>query len=105
MDFYRHDGKFPGSINGLNLQIGITSIPLAIGLILMLYKSKIISAEILNHADLAVTLCGDAADRCPMTHQSVKRVHWGFDEPAKAGGTEEDKWKTFHVSVTKLVIG
>lgn len=44
--------------------------------------SDIINPEILNNADLVVTLCGDAADKCPITPQHVKREHWGFDDPA-----------------------
>lgn len=57
--------------------------------------SDIIDLEILNHADLVVTLCGDAADKCPITPPQVKREHWGFDDPAKATGTEEEKWAVF----------
>ena len=57
--------------------------------------SDIIVPEILNNADLVVTLCGDAADKCPVTPPKVKRVHWGFDDPAKAVGTEEEKWAIF----------
>lgn len=44
--------------------------------------SDIIDPEILNNADLVVTLCSDAADKCPMTPPHVKREHWGFDDPA-----------------------
>ncbi|UOQ84142.1 arsenate reductase (thioredoxin) [Gracilibacillus salinarum] len=58
-------------------------------------KSDIIDSELLNNATLAVTLCGDAADKCPITPTSVKREHWGFDDPAKAEGTEEEKWEVF----------
>ncbi|MBY7141782.1 arsenate reductase (thioredoxin) [Virgibacillus sp. NKC19-3] len=58
-------------------------------------KSEIIDTEILNHSYIAVTLCGDANDRCPMTPPHVKRVHWGFDDPAKAEGTEKEKWAFF----------
>ncbi|QDP41121.1 arsenate reductase (thioredoxin) [Radiobacillus deserti] len=57
--------------------------------------SDIINPDILNHATLAVTLCGDAADKCPVTPPSVKREHWGFDDPAKAEGTDEEKWAVF----------
>ncbi|MET3696404.1 arsenate reductase [Bacillus oleivorans] len=57
--------------------------------------SDLIDMDILNHADLVVTLCGDAADKCPLTPPHVKRVHWGFDDPAKAEGTEEEKWQVF----------
>jgi arsenate reductase len=57
--------------------------------------SDIIDSNLLNRADLVVTLCGDAADKCPITPPKVKREHWGFDDPAKAQGTEEEKWAVF----------
>ncbi|MEJ9230000.1 arsenate reductase (thioredoxin) [Peribacillus butanolivorans] len=59
-------------------------------------SSDIIDTDILNNADFVVTLCGDAADKCPITPPHVKREHWGFDDPAKAEGTDEEKWATFH---------
>ncbi|KZZ84706.1 arsenate reductase (thioredoxin) [Bacillus sp. SJS] len=57
--------------------------------------SDIIDSEILNNADFVVTLCGDAADKCPMTPPHVRREHWGFEDPAKATGTDEEKWSVF----------
>ncbi len=57
--------------------------------------SDIIDPALLNSADLVVTLCGDAADKCPITPPHVRREHWGFDDPAKAKGTEEEKWSVF----------
>jgi arsenate reductase (thioredoxin) len=57
--------------------------------------SDIIDPELLNKADFVVTLCGDANDKCPMTPPHVKRDHWGFDDPAKATGTDEEKWAVF----------
>lgn len=57
--------------------------------------SDIIDANLLNNADLVITLCGDAADKCPMTPPKVKQEHWGFDDPAKAQGSDEEKWAVF----------
>lgn len=57
--------------------------------------SDVIDPQILNQATLVVTLCGDAADKCPLTPPHVKREHWGFTDPAKATGTEEEKWAVF----------
>lgn len=54
-----------------------------------------IDASLLDRADLVVTLCGHANDVCPATPKNKERVHWGFDDPAKAEGTEEEKWKVF----------
>ncbi|MFC4559931.1 arsenate reductase (thioredoxin) [Virgibacillus kekensis] len=58
-------------------------------------ESNIIDPDTLNNADLVVTLCGDAKDKCPMTPPSVRREHWGFDDPAKAEGAESERWKVF----------
>jgi arsenate reductase len=66
-----------------------------VGIDISKQTSNIIDPEVLNHADLVVTLCGDAADKCPMTPSHVKREHWGFDDPAKAEGTAEEKWAVF----------
>jgi arsenate reductase len=44
--------------------------------------SDIINNDILNSADLVVTLCGHANEVCPVTPPKVKREHWGFDDPA-----------------------
>lgn len=57
--------------------------------------SDTIDPEILNKADYVITLCGDANDKCPITPSHITRWHWGFDDPAKAGGTEEEKWAFF----------
>ncbi|QKG85288.1 arsenate reductase (thioredoxin) [Kroppenstedtia pulmonis] len=57
--------------------------------------SNVIDPEILNHADYVITLCGDANDKCPLTPPHVNRQHWGFDDPAKAQGTEEEVWAVF----------
>ena len=45
--------------------------------------SDIIDRDILNNADLVITLCGDAKDSCPMTPPHVTRWHWGFDDLRK----------------------
>ncbi|RDW17370.1 arsenate reductase (thioredoxin) [Oceanobacillus arenosus] len=66
-----------------------------IGLDISKQQSEMIDTEYLNNATMAVTLCGDAADRCPMTPIHVRREHWGFDDPAKAEGTEEEVWEVF----------
>jgi arsenate reductase len=57
--------------------------------------SDIIDSKILNNATLAIPLCSNAKDSCPVTPPAVKREHWGFDDPARAEGTEEEKWEVF----------
>ena len=66
-----------------------------VGIDISHHTSDLINPDILNKATLVVTLCGDAADKCPMTPPGVRREHWGFEDPAKATGTEEEKWAVF----------
>lgn len=55
------------------------------------HTSDVIDPEILNRADYVITLCGHADEHCPViTNQKVVKWHWGFDDPAKATGTEEE---------------
>lgn len=53
-----------------------------VGIDISSQTSDVIDPKILNNADLVVTLCGHAADNCPVTPPHIKRVHWGFDDPA-----------------------
>lgn len=59
------------------------------------HTSDLIDEELLNKATLVVTLCGDAADKCPVTPPHVRREHWGFEDPAKATGTGDEQWAVF----------
>ncbi|MEW6273695.1 MAG: arsenate reductase (thioredoxin) [Bacillota bacterium] len=52
--------------------------------------SKPIDPDLLNSADLVITLCGDAAESCPVTPPTVRRLHWPLADPAKATGAEEE---------------
>jgi arsenate reductase len=45
--------------------------------------------------DLVVTVCGDAAENCPIWLGRDKRVHMGFPDPAKAQGSEEEVLNIF----------
>ena len=40
--------------------------------------------------DYVITLCGAANETCPLFFGGVERVHLGFEDPARATGTEEE---------------
>ena len=57
-------------------------------------RSKNLKEIPIKQLDLIVTLCSDAAERCPAV-PGVKTSHWNLPDPAKAEGTEEEKLKVF----------
>ncbi|RKP55314.1 arsenate reductase (thioredoxin) [Cohnella endophytica] len=58
--------------------------------------SDVIDPEILNKATYVITLCGHADEHCPIIiNPNVVKWHWGFDDPAKATGTEDEIMEKF----------
>jgi thioredoxin type arsenate reductase len=58
--------------------------------------SDVIDPELLNRADYVITLCGHADEHCPViANKNVAKWHWGFDDPAKATGTEDEIMEQF----------
>lgn len=45
--------------------------------------------------DLVVTVCDHAHEACPFFPGAKDRMHWPFDDPADATGTDEEKMQTF----------
>ena len=58
-----------------------------IGIDLSSQSSKSVETIDLDKMDLVVTLCGDAAEHCPILPQHIVRVHWGIEDPARFRGT------------------
>jgi arsenate reductase len=46
--------------------------------------------------DHLITVCDNAAERCPTVWPGVtERLHWPFDDPAAATGSDQDKLQRF----------
>jgi arsenate reductase (thioredoxin) len=45
--------------------------------------------------DLVVTVCDEAAEECPYFPHALQQEHWGFPDPSKAIGTEEERLTVF----------
>ena len=48
-----------------------------------------------THFDPVVTVCDDAAENCPIWLGGGRRVHMGFEDPAKATGSDEERLAVF----------
>ncbi|MCP4426997.1 MAG: arsenate reductase ArsC [Chloroflexi bacterium] len=55
------------------------------------------STDVFRHApvDVVITVCGDAAENCPIWLGDGHVVHIGFFDPAKAVGTKEEQLTVF----------
>ncbi len=45
--------------------------------------------------DYVITVCDAARETCPVFPNSKESLHWSFEDPAEATGTEEDIMKVF----------
>ena len=61
-------------------------------------ESTIVTDEMLNLADVVVTVCGHADEQCPVLPPGVKKVHWPLTDPAKATGSEAEIMDQFRAT-------
>jgi len=48
-----------------------------------------------SQPDLVISVCSNAASECPTFPGRVDRLHWPFDDPADATGTDDEKLVVF----------
>jgi arsenate reductase len=66
-----------------------------IGVDISRQRSK--SVEVFRDADfdLVITVCDDASENCPVWLGRGRRMHVGFEDPAKATGTKDERLAVF----------
>ena len=66
-----------------------------IGIDISAHRSKHMNDFLQQPVETVITVCGNADQACPMFPGQLNRYHWGFDDPAHAIGTEEEKLTVF----------
>ncbi len=66
-----------------------------IGIDISSHRAKPLTSDLLTWADVVITLCGDARDRCPALPPGKKHLHWGIDDPAAVAGSQAQKLEAF----------
>lgn len=61
-------------------------------------ESTIVDADMLQRADIVVTVCGHADEQCPALPPGSKKVHWPLSDPARATGSEEQVMAEFRAT-------
>ena len=59
------------------------------------HRSKHLDEFLKVPIETVITVCGNADQACPMFPGQVNRYHWGFEDPAHATGTDEEKRAVF----------
>ena len=66
-----------------------------IGIDITGHRSKHLDEFLTTPVETVITVCGNADQACPIFPGQINRHHWGFDDPAHATGTEEEKILVF----------
>jgi arsenate reductase len=66
-----------------------------IGIDIVSHRSKHLDEFLKQRVETVITVCGNADQACPVFRGQVNRHHWGFDDPAHATGTDEEKLAVF----------
>lgn len=66
-----------------------------LGIDLTSHTSKTIDSLRDRTFDVVITVCDSANEACPIFPGGTKRLHWSFDDPAAATGSEEERLTVF----------
>lgn len=66
-----------------------------IGIDLSSHRSKHLDEFLDKEVETVITVCGNADQACPLFPGQINRHHWGFEDPAHAAGTEEERLAVF----------
>jgi arsenate reductase (thioredoxin) len=58
-------------------------------------KSKTLDEYLGQPFDYVITVCDTANEACPVFPGAKRRLHWSFEDPAAAVGSEEERLRVF----------
>lgn len=59
------------------------------------HRSKSLDEFLHTSFDYVLTVCDHAGANCPVFPGPARRIHWSFDDPAEAKGSEEETLTLF----------
>lgn len=66
-----------------------------VGIDLSTHTSKVVDSLIEQPWDYVITVCDSANESCPVFPGRTHRLHWSFQDPSRAEGTENERLATF----------
>jgi len=90
-------GTEPGAVRALTLRVlqegGFDTSGL---------RSKSVHEFLGQRFDHVITVCDQARQSCPVFPGSGESLHWGYEDPSEAGGTEEEKLAVYRRAFTQI---
>jgi thioredoxin type arsenate reductase len=59
------------------------------------HSSKTFDQFLAQPWDCVITVCDNANERCPIFPARTTRLHWSFEDPSAASGSEEERLRVF----------
>ena len=78
-------GLIPTGLNPL-----ATEVMKEIGIDISSQHSKYLGEFLDKRFDYIITVCDNAAQNCPSFPGPAERIHWPFDDPVQASGTDDE---------------
>ena len=66
-----------------------------IGMDISEQESKTLDRYLHEPFDYVITVCDDANEACPFFPGAQSRLHWSFEDPSEATGSEEERLAVF----------
>lgn len=66
-----------------------------LGIDISAHTSKTLDAFQGQTFDYVITVCDRANETCPVFPGDTRRIHWSFDDPTAATGSDEDRLRVF----------
>lgn len=66
-----------------------------IGIDISNHYSKCLDGFLGEKFDYIITVCDNAAENCPVFSGKATRIHWSFDDPAGATGSDQEQLAVF----------
>lgn len=66
-----------------------------VGIDISRHRSKTLDEFGSQQFDYVITICDRANESCPIFPGTTERIHWSFDDPSTATGSEEQRLRAF----------
>lgn len=66
-----------------------------IGIDISSHRSKSLDEFLNDRFDYIITVCDNANQNCPIFPGKAERIHWSFEDPAEATGSDEEQLAVF----------